>query len=105
MGNRTQHWRIIVDARGFKCGNATDNVYEICHGASITANTLPLGKYAVSKLLVYGERLPEMRIKVGKDLEQTAYLIGHLRGNDILTLRSASRDLISPGKSCQEREM
>ena len=86
-----------IDARGFKCGNITIEVDAICQHASIVVNTMPRAEYAAHKLLVYGERLLEMRKKVSKDLEQSATLTGHWRGNDA---RVAQR-LAQPGLTRQ----
>lgn len=69
----------------------------------IIVNTPPPEKYAVHKLLVYGERPPEMRVKAGKDLEQAACLIAYLSEHDPELLRASWRDLVSRGKGWQQR--
>lgn len=53
----------------------------------ILVNAPPPEKYAVHKLLVYGERPQSMRIKAGKDLIQAAALIEYLAENDAQALQ------------------
>ena len=63
----------------------------------ILVNAPPPEKYAVHKLLVYGERPQAMRIKAGKDLIQAAALIEYLAENDAQALQDAWRDLTGRG--------
>lgn len=69
----------------------------------ITVNAPPPEKYAVHKLLVYGERPQSNRIKSMKDLEQAAALIAYLGEHDADALNGAWTDLISRGKGWQHR--
>lgn len=69
----------------------------------ITVNAPPPEKYAVHKLLVYGERPQSNRIKSMKDLEQAASLIAYLGEHDADALNKAWTDLISRGKGWQHR--
>lgn len=63
----------------------------------ILVNAPPPEKYAVHKLLVYGERPQNMRIKASKDLIQAATLIDYLAENDEQALQDAWQDLIGRG--------
>lgn len=69
----------------------------------IIVNAPPPQRYAVHKLLVYGERPLEMRSKAGKDLEQAASLIEYLAEHDDDLLRDAWQDLIGRGKGWRQR--
>ena len=69
----------------------------------IVVNAPPPEKYAVHKLLVYGERPQAMRPKAGKDLEQAATLIAYLGEHDQDALHDAWSDLVGRGKGWRER--
>ena len=64
---------------------------------AILVNAPPPEKYAVHKLLVYGERPQNMRIKAAKDLDQAATLIEYLSVNDADALSQAWIDLVGRG--------
>ena len=69
----------------------------------ITVNAPPPEKYAVHKLLVYGERPQSNRIKSMKDLEQAACLIAYLGEHDAEALNDAWVDLVSRGVGWHQR--
>lgn len=71
------------------------------HPINVTAP--PPEKYAVHKLLVYGERPQSMRIKSAKDLNQAAALIEYLSEHDADSLNEAWVDLVSRGKGWLSR--
>ena len=71
----------------------------------ITVNAPPPEKYALHKLLVYGERPQAMRVKASKDLDQAACLIDYLARNDAELLRETWADLISRGPGWKRRAM
>ena len=64
---------------------------------AITVNAPPPEKYALHKLLVYGERPQNMRIKASKDLAQAASLIDYLGKNDAELLVDTWAGLIGRG--------
>ncbi len=65
----------------------------------------PPERYAVHKLLVYGERPEKQRTKSNKDLAQAASLIAYLTDNDPEALRGAWVDLNSRGPGWRRRAM
>jgi hypothetical protein len=69
----------------------------------ITVNAPPPEKYALHKLLVYGERPQNMRIKASKDLEQAASLIEYLAEYDAELLTETWADLLSRGPGWRSR--
>lgn len=69
----------------------------------IVVNAPPPEKYAVHKLLVYGERPQAQRTKATKDLDQAAALIEYLAQNDVEALRAAWTDLVNRGPGWSER--
>lgn len=69
----------------------------------ITVNAPPPEKYALHKLLVYGERAQNMRIKAAKDLEQAASLIDYLAENDADLLHDTWIDLMKRGPGWRTR--
>ena len=69
----------------------------------ITVNAPPPEKYALHKLLVYGERPQSMRIKASKDLLQAASLIDYLAKNDTELLQATWENLLSQGPGWRER--
>ena len=64
---------------------------------AIKVNAPPPEKYALHKLLVYGERPQNMRIKANKDLAQAASLVDYLGKNDAELLTETWVDLIGRG--------
>lgn len=60
-------------------------------------------RYAVHKLLVYGERPQNMRTKAVKDLAQAAALMDYLLDMDLALLQEAWQDALSRGKGWQSR--
>jgi hypothetical protein len=60
-------------------------------------------RYAVHKLLVYGERPEKQRTKANKDLAQSASLISYLTENDPEALREAWQDLNARGPGWRRR--
>lgn len=69
----------------------------------ITVNAPPPEKYALHKLLVYGERPQAMRVKAGKDLDQAASLMDYLGQNDPDALTETWNDLIHRGPCWRSR--
>ncbi|WP_137920866.1 GSU2403 family nucleotidyltransferase fold protein [Hydrogenophaga sp. 2FB] len=70
---------------------------------AITVNAPPPEKYALHKLLVYGERPQNMRTKATKDLDQAASLIEYLAENDADLLHETWLDLINRGPGWRRR--
>ena len=70
---------------------------------AITVNAPPPEKYALHKLLVYGERPQNMRIKASKDLAQAASLINYLGKNDAELLAETWVGLIGRGPGWRSR--
>ena len=70
---------------------------------AITVNAPPPEKYALHKLLVYGERPQNMRIKASKDLAQAASLIDYLAKNDLELLADTWAGLIGRGPGWRSR--
>lgn len=72
---------------------------------AITVNAPPPEKYALHKLLVYGERPQDMRVKATKDLDQAASLIEYLAENDADLLHDTWLDLTQRGPGWQRRAL
>lgn len=72
---------------------------------AITVNAPPPEKYALHKLLVYGERPQNMRVKASKDLDQAASLIAYLGKHDAGLLGETWERLISRGPGWRSRAM
>lgn len=72
---------------------------------AITVNAPPPEKYALHKLLVYGERPQSMRVKASKDLDQAASLIAYLSAHDAELLGDTWSDLLSRGPGWKSRAM
>ena len=70
---------------------------------AITVNAPPPEKYALHKLLVYGERPQNMRIKASKDLAQAASLIDYLGKNDAELLADTWAGLVGRGSGWRSR--
>ena len=75
------------------------------HRGPITVNAPPPDKYALHKLLVYGERPQAMRVKAAKDLDQAACLIDYLARHDAELLSQTWAALISRGPGWKRRAM
>jgi hypothetical protein len=71
----------------------------------ITVNAPPPEKYALHKLLVYGERPQRMRIKASKDLDQAASLIAYLVVNDSDVLIETWQQLLKNGPGWRRRAL
>ena len=71
----------------------------------ITVNAPPPEKYALHKLLVYGERPQAMRVKASKDLDQAASLISYLAENDADVLSETWTDLMGRGPGWRRRAL
>ena len=69
----------------------------------ITVNAPAPERYALHKLLVYGERPQNMRVKATKDLAQAASLIDYLAKNDAELLNDTWNGLISRGPGWRSR--
>lgn len=72
---------------------------------AMTVNAPPPDKYALHKLLVYGERPQNMRIKASKDLAQAASLIDYLSKNDAELLADTWAGLMGRGPGWRSRAM
>ena len=70
---------------------------------AFTVNAPPPEKYALHKLLVYGERPQNMRIKASKDLAQAASLIDYLGKNDSELLSETWAGLMGRGPGWRSR--
>ena len=70
---------------------------------AFTVNAPPPEKYALHKLLVYGERPQNMRIKASKDLAQAASLIDYLGENDAQLLNETWVGLVKRGPGWKSR--
>jgi hypothetical protein len=70
---------------------------------AMTVNAPPPEKYALHKLLVYGERPQAMRVKASKDLDQAASLIAYLGQNDADLLGETWEVLIRQGPGWKSR--
>ena len=71
----------------------------------VTVNAPPPEKYALHKLLVYGERPQAMRVKSVKDLDQAAALIDYLSQHDAELLSETWLDLIQLGPDWRRRAL
>lgn len=71
----------------------------------VTVNAPPPEKYALHKLLVYGERPQNMRVKSTKDLDQSASLIDYLSKHDAEVLTETWQDLVGRGPGWKSRAL
>lgn len=71
----------------------------------ITVNAPPPEKYALHKMLVYGERPQNMRVKAVKDLDQAASLIAYLGKNDPELLAQTWEGLVNQGPGWKSRAL
>lgn len=69
----------------------------------ITVNAPPPEKYALHKLLVFGERPQNMRVKASKDLDQAASLIAYLTEHDAELLGETWQQLLARGPGWRRR--
>ena len=72
---------------------------------AITVNAPPPERYALHKLLVYGERPQNMRVKAAKDLAQAASLIDYLAKHDSAVLGDTWNEVIDRGPGWRSRAM
>lgn len=70
---------------------------------AITVNAPPPEKYALHKLMVYGERSQSMRVKASKDLDQAASIIAYLSVNDADLLEESWQSLVRRGPGWRSR--
>ena len=70
---------------------------------AILANVPDPARYALHKLIVYGERSGEFRTKGAKDLQQAAALLSLLAGRYPGDIGKAWKDLLSRGKGWRAR--
>ena len=68
-----------------------------------TVNAPPPEKYALHKLLVFGERPQAMRVKASKDLDQAASLIAYLTEHDAELLGESWQQLLARGPGWRSR--
>ena len=71
----------------------------------ITVNAPPPEKYALHKLLVFGERSQSMRLKASKDLDQAASLIAYLAAHDADLLHETWNTLVATGPGWRSRAL
>jgi len=71
----------------------------------ITVNAPPPEKYALHKLLVFGERSQSMRLKASKDLDQAASLIAYLAAHDADLLHETWNTLVATGLDWRSRAL
>jgi hypothetical protein len=71
-------------------------------GAVIVNVPAPI-RYALHKLLVWGEREEAFRTKAAKDLLQSAALISHLKEHRLIEIREAWTELLGRGKGWRKR--
>ena len=71
----------------------------------VTVNAPPPEKYALHKLLIYGERSQSMRIKATKDLDQAASLIAYLADHDAELLAETWQQLLAIGPGWRSRAL
>ncbi len=69
----------------------------------VTVNAPPPERYALHKLLVYGERTQNMSVKASKDLAQAASLIDYLAKNDTELLNETWVKLLGRGPGWRRR--
>jgi hypothetical protein len=74
-----------------------------CEEGAVTVNVPSPARYALHKLLVWGERKGAYRAKVAKDLTQAAALIAYFRAHRAAELEETSRDLLARGKGWASR--
>ena len=74
-----------------------------CEEGAVTVNIPSPARYALHKLLVWGERKEAFRTKAAKDLLQAAALIAYFKDHRSEELRDAWRDLLSRGKGWRTR--
>jgi hypothetical protein len=74
-----------------------------CAAGAVVVNVPSPARYALHKLLVYGERSPAYRTKARKDIAQAAALFAYFKEHQPDELRSAWADLISRGRGWVKR--
>lgn len=69
-----------------------------CAEGSVLVNTPHPARYALHKLLIYGERAGAFRAKASKDLAQAAHILACLRPHRAAEIKEVWHDLTSRGK-------
>jgi hypothetical protein len=69
-----------------------------CHSGATLVNVPSPARFALHKLLVYGERSGSFRAKSAKDLAQAAHLLAYLGEHRPAELAQAQKDLLSRGR-------
>lgn len=82
---------------------ATMHAVLISRTGPVVVNVPRPERYALHKLIVFGERPPEMQTKAQKDLAQAACLIAYLDDNEPDTLSEAWRQIRQSGKGWVRR--
>ncbi|MSQ48847.1 MAG: hypothetical protein EXR30_00470 [Betaproteobacteria bacterium] len=76
-----------------------------CDEGAVAVNIPAPGRFAVHKLIVYGERKGALRVKARKDLHQSAALIEPLAASNPEELDQAWRDALSRGPGWVKRAL
>src|SRR5574337_2209624 len=74
-----------------------------CHEGAVLVNAPGPERYALHKLVVYGERKGSFRVKSAKDLMQSACLLSFLWDHRRDSLEEALSDILARGKSWHAR--
>ncbi|MBI5436123.1 MAG: nucleotidyltransferase domain-containing protein [Nitrosomonadales bacterium] len=88
----------------FSLEEATQAVL-LCNEGAVVVNIPSPPRFAIHKLIVYGERKGEFRLKAHKDLLQAAALIEYLSAHRTAELRLAWEDALSRGAGWRKRAM
>lgn len=75
----------------------------LCGGDCVVVNVPHPARYALHKLIVYGERTGTFAVKAAKDLAQAAALLSLLKVRRPWEVEEAWNDLLSRGKGWRER--
>ena len=73
------------------------------NGTSVIVNIPAPARYAVHKLLIVGERSLRMRVKVNKDVQQSACLIAWLLDHRASDLKQSWQSVLSRGPGWRSR--
>lgn len=76
-----------------------------CNEGAVAVNIPSPARFAVHKLIVYGERKGAMRAKARKDLHQAAALTEHLASHEREALGEAWADVLSRGPGWSKRAL
>lgn len=74
-------------------------------GGAVVVNVPNPARYAIHKLIVYGERSGVFRAKSGKDLAQSAAILSVLKESRPWEIEDAWRDVVERGKGWKSRVM